>query len=615
LTSDGLTVNAGASGNFGAVISSATQYSSDALRLQRNGVAAQGMNITAGGETVVFDSQNTGSGGLHSIFEFKSTDETTTKNVAKFNGKTNDISFYEDTGTTPKFFWDASAESLGIGTSSPTSKLHVKGRTIAVDGAAASDSPRLNLDLDGTNKASVLLNRVTEDLQLTVVGSNDMTFTTNSAERMRIDSSGNVGIGVTSPASGFLGRPALDVNGPVLARYSLLAHQTDAGVLEYSTDETRIRSYGNTAGSGKIIFKTGGGGGSADTERMRISSAGNVGIGTSSPAKQLHIESSTGGTLRLSSSDASVGAGESLGQIDWYSNDFSGSGSGVRAFVNVVENDGGLGRAYDMTFGTGQVATATERMRIDSSGKLSLTASDQGIQIGPDIAAYTIKRDSSGLLNFRATQQNFNGYIFDTVDGERMRIDSSGNVLIHRTSPAASAKGISFAVDANGTVMDCGTTYSGFDQMRFWHNGNRVGTIQVTASSTSYVTSSDYRLKTDAQPMTGASARVQALKPVNFEWIADGTRVDGFLAHEAQTVVPEAVTGTKDAMRDEEYEVTPAVLDDDGNVVTEAVMGTRSVPDYQGIDQSKLVPLLTAALQEALTKIDALETRITALEG
>ena len=91
--------------------------------------------------------------------------------------------------------------------------------------------------------------------------------------------------------------------------------------------------------------------------------------------------------------------------------------------------------------------------------------------------------------------------------------------------------------------------------------------------------------------MTGASARVQALNPVNFEWIADGTRVDGFLAHEAQAVVPEAVTGTKDA------------VDADGN------------PEYQGIDQSKLVPLLTAALQEALTKIDALEARITALEG
>ena len=115
--------------------------------------------------------------------------------------------------------------------------------------------------------------------------------------------------------------------------------------------------------------------------------------------------------------------------------------------------------------------------------------------------------------------------------------------------------------------------------------------------------------------MTGASDRVLALNPVNFEWIVDGTRVDGFLAHEAQAVVPESVTGTKDAMMDEEYEVTPAVLDDDGNETTPAVMGTRNVPDYQGIDQSKLVPLLTAALREALTKINTMETRLTALEA
>ena len=117
------------------------------------------------------------------------------------------------------------------------------------------------------------------------------------------------------------------------------------------------------------------------------------------------------------------------------------------------------------------------------------------------------------------------------------------------------------------------------------------GSISTSSSSTTYATSSDYRLKTDAQPMTGASARVQALNPVNFEWISDGTRVDGFLAHEAQEVVPESVTGTKDA------------LDEEGN------------PEYQGIDQSKLVPLLTAALQEALTKIEALEVRITNLEA
>jgi hypothetical protein len=127
-------------------------------------------------------------------------------------------------------------------------------------------------------------------------------------------------------------------------------------------------------------------------------------------------------------------------------------------------------------------------------------------------------------------------------------------------------------------------------------------------TQTNYVTSSDYRLKEDDQPMTGATERVKALRPINFAWKVNGSRVDGFLAHEVQEIVPEAITGTKDAMQDEEYEVTPAVLDDDGNVVTEAVMGTRSVPDYQGIDQSKLVPLLVKTIQE-------LEARITTLEN
>jgi hypothetical protein len=179
------------------------------------------------------------------------------------------------------------------------------------------------------------------------------------------------------------------------------------------------------------------------------------------------------------------------------------------------------------------------------------------------------------------------------------------------------------------------------------------GSITTNGSATAFNTSSDYRLKTDAQPMTGASARVQALNPVNFEWIASGDRVDGFLAHEAQAIVPEAVTGTKDAMRDEEYQVsaatgdiyTPAAeayVDEDDNAVdavdevihsanaeqpetledgqqwretTAAVMGTRSVPDMQGIDQGKMVPLLVASLQEALTEIAALKVRITALEG
>lgn len=100
--------------------------------------------------------------------------------------------------------------------------------------------------------------------------------------------------------------------------------------------------------------------------------------------------------------------------------------------------------------------------------------------------------------------------------------------------------------------------------------------------------------------MSGATAQTKLLKPCNFDWIAGGN-VNGFIAHELAEVVPEAVTGTKDAMMDEEYEVT-AATDTEA-----AVMGTRSVPNLQGIDQSKIVPLLTATIQELIARIEALE--------
>lgn len=124
------------------------------------------------------------------------------------------------------------------------------------------------------------------------------------------------------------------------------------------------------------------------------------------------------------------------------------------------------------------------------------------------------------------------------------------------------------------------------------YNGTTVGNISVTASSTAYNTSSDYRLKENVVDLTGAKARLNNLDVKRFNFIADPSiTVDGFLAHEVQSVVPEAITGTRDE------------VDVDGN------------PVYQGIDQSKLVPLLTAALQEAFAEIAALTTRVETLEA
>jgi hypothetical protein len=110
-------------------------------------------------------------------------------------------------------------------------------------------------------------------------------------------------------------------------------------------------------------------------------------------------------------------------------------------------------------------------------------------------------------------------------------------------------------------------------------------------------------------------AKVAQLKPVTYKWKVDNTQSQGFIAHELQEVVPECVTGTKDATRQEEYEVTPAVKDEQGKITTPAVMGTRTVPAYQGVDTSFLVATLTAAIQELSAKNDALTARITALEN
>lgn len=122
--------------------------------------------------------------------------------------------------------------------------------------------------------------------------------------------------------------------------------------------------------------------------------------------------------------------------------------------------------------------------------------------------------------------------------------------------------------------------------------GGTVGHINMTASAVSYNTGSDYRLKENVVDLTGAKSRLQQLLPKRFNFINTPDRtVDGFFAHEAQTIVPESITGTKDE------------VDSDGNAV------------YQAIDQSKLVPLLTAALQEAFAEIASLTTRVATLEA
>jgi len=187
--------------------------------------------------------------------------------------------------------------------------------------------------------------------------------------------------------------------------------------------------------------------------------------------------------------------------------------------------------------------------------------------------------------------------IYDaTAAATRMIIDSSGNLLVGTTTNTTNTKGIisydgsvnnGFAlIDSTGTTA--GTRYALFIQRG---TGTTVGSISTTTSTTSFNTSSDYRLKENVALMTGALETVAKLKPVTYDWISDKTKGQGFIAHELQAVVPDCVTGEKDA------------VDAEGK------------PIYQGIDTSFLVATLTAAIQEQQAIITDLQTRIETLEA
>jgi len=261
--------------------------------------------------------------------------------------------------------------------------------------------------------------------------------------------------------------------------------------------------------------------------------------------------------------------------------------------VLTIESD----RSVDIDSGTLHVDATNNRVGIGTSSpsnSLHLYGSSSALRVertGSDSAALITKTTLGhyGVGTGIGTASNcFNVYDYN-ASAERMRIDSSGNVLVGSTSVVGTGK---FQSAKNSGY--CSTMYSignGADYIQFW-NGSEVGSIKrVGGTSVSYNTSSDYRLKENVLPMSGSIDRLKQLKPSTWSWVQDGSHGEGFLAHEAQSVVPEAVHGTKDA------------VDDEGN------------PVYQGIDQSKLVPLLTAALQEAITKIENLETRIEALEA
>jgi hypothetical protein len=277
---------------------------------------------------------------------------------------------------------------------------------------------------------------------------------------------------------------------------------------------------------------------------MRINASGSMGIGVTPEA---WLDSQTalqvGGTgVITSSTTAAAGSDTHYGQNAYLNT----SGAWVYQVTD---------QASVMSQNDGQF-----RFRVAASGSADAAVSWTNVM--------TIA--NNGQLSFGTYGGQAGAQISIAYDGHSARVGTVG-------------RGLNLEAGITGTS----------DAIRFANPNGEVGRIITNGSSTSYNTSSDYRLKENVTYTWDATTRLKQLKPARFNFIVDETNtlVDGFLAHEAQEVVPESVHGTKDGMRNE--------TDEEGNVT--------SVPDMQGIDQSKLVPLLVKTIQE-------LEARITALE-
>lgn len=246
--------------------------------------------------------------------------------------------------------------------------------------------------------------------------------------------------------------------------------------------------------------------------------------------------------------------------------------------------------------------TINDRLVVQSS------SAEQGITIrGDNLNALKIAMVNPGTNNDGVIGMKIaNALRFITDNTERMRITSGGTVAINTTGAIANS-GERLTVTSSGDTSffqcsggnNAGTAIhanrnSGTGNLLYFSYGNGyspIGSINTNGTNTTYSTSSDYRLKENITPMTGALAKVSALKPCTYTWKSTGEQGEGFIAHELQAVVPDCVTGEKDA------------VDAEGN------------PVYQGIDTSFLVATLTAAIQELKAELDATKAEVQALKG
>ena len=331
----------------------------------------------------------------------------------------------------------------------------------------------------------------------------------------------------------------------------------------------------NTCSGGSHSFEQNG------TERLRVDSSGRLLVGSSSTRE--------------------VGYGDNA------SLQLEGTSYPKAAISSILNSNNANGPSINFAKSRGTSnGTSTVVQNNDILGLIAFSGGDgtdirtMGARIQASVDGTPGANDMPGRLVFSTTSDGASS------PTERMRIRNDGTVLVGGTTVVTRSQHVLFEVGEGSNSFDiqrnngsnvvevaCQVgTVSGRTIQNFINPNGSVGGISINDSTTTFETSSDYRLKENIVDLTGGINRIKQLSPRRFNFIANANKtVDGFIAHEAQTIVPEAVRGAHNE------------VDDDGNAV------------MQGIDQSKLVPLLTAALQEAIAKIETLETKVEALEA
>lgn len=515
------------------------------------------------------------------------------------------------------------------------------------------------LDVNGTNGAALYL-RDNTDSKMGVFGQWDgelsihskqadgtIGFYINNGSKLKIDSSGNLGIGETSPENilhiktSASGGPQIELDSTSGTANSAFINfdgtslqlSTQRDMVDGSKRDTAkswggINIVGEAAGS-YINFQTSEGNNNAVSTKMTITKEGDVGIGATNPGgsklyvQDTHTATVTDGTSMIANTTLTINGNSSQGSDVMR---MGPMGTAGRYFIDVSNSAGSA--AYDLLLnpiggGNVGIGTTSPTGRLEIQGPaiglngvnddyfkaLKLSIPDQTEWGGQ--AQFSVGRwaNTGNLAMSSLVIALGNGTQNSDSDADTrvMTLTSNGRVVFSPTGTQDGQGVTTYANGANGHYVSCtgtsnywitnhGVSSATGTLSTFYNNSTYCGGIVVTSTNvTQYQSASDYRLKENVVPMTGATERLKQLNPVTFDWINSGEASEGFLAHEVGSVVPISTSGTKDEVYDEESAAdNPKVNEGD--------------PKYQSVDPAKLVPLLVKTIQE-------LEARITQLES